>query len=451
MKKYKLKLIFLSAIAVCCIVGCDYDLAPIKSAAAYPPDLNKESVFRAFSPDSGGLATQLVLYGENFGTDTSYVKVTVNNKNARVIGVNDTIIYAVVPARADTGYIDLYIGKAEAKKKYTSGKEFIYQFKRNVTTVVGQHNQEGRDDGGYASSKLRRPWFLLTDKDGAIFFVDEGRGTSANGALRRAYQGNVETLLQNTEGPFQSPTCLAFSPRQDTLYITNYSYPSDANDVKTDFNIIYVTRDGGFMDVRGLCKGAKVGTQGIAVHPKTGEIFFNNKVDGYIYRYDGPGFNDVTPLFQLNNGARETEMRLLFNKEGTELYISVRNRHCIQKVPYNAVTHEFGDAKMLAGEWDVPGYASGKGPAARFDNPGQPVLDEDGNLIVPDKFNHCIRKITPDGDVTLYAGLPKQWGFGDGLPEQAKFNQPEAITLYTDHTLYVTDRDNHVIRRIAIE
>lgn len=177
MKKYKLKLIFLSAIAVCCVVGCDYDLAPIKSVAAYPPDLNKESVFRAFSPDSGGLATQLVLYGENFGTDTSYVKVTVNNKNARVIGVNDTIIYAVVPARADTGYVDLYIGKAEAKKKYTSGKEFIYQFKRNVTTVVGQHNQEGRDDGGYASSKLRRPWFLLTDKDGAIFFIDEGRGT----------------------------------------------------------------------------------------------------------------------------------------------------------------------------------------------------------------------------------------------------------------------------------
>ena len=287
----------------------------------------------------------MVLYGENFGTDTSYVKVTVNDKNARVIGVNDTIIYAVVPARADTGYVDLYIGKAEAKKKYTSGKEFIYQFKRNVTTVVGQHNQEGRDDGGYASSKLRRPWFLLTDKDGAIFFIDEGRGTWSNGALRRAYQGNVETLLQNSEGPFQSPTCLAFSPRQDTLYITNYSYPSDANDVKTDFNIIYVTRDGGFMDVRGLCKGAKVGTQGIAVHPKTGEIFFNNKVDGFIYRYDGPGFNDVTPLFQLNNGARETEMRLLFNKEGTELYISVRNRHCIQKVPYNAATHEFGDAE----------------------------------------------------------------------------------------------------------
>ena len=44
MKKYKLKLIFLSAIAVCCVVGCDYDLAPIKSVAAYPPDLNKESV-----------------------------------------------------------------------------------------------------------------------------------------------------------------------------------------------------------------------------------------------------------------------------------------------------------------------------------------------------------------------------------------------------------------------
>lgn len=451
MKKYKLKLFLFSIIAACCMIGCDYDLAPIKSAVAYPPDLNKESVFRAFSPDSGGLATQLVLYGENFGTDTSYVKVTVNNKNARVVGVNDTIIYAVVPVRADTGHVELYIGKGETRKKYTSNKEFLYLFKRNVTTVVGRHNQEGRDDGSYASSKLRRPWFLLTDKDGAVFFIDEGRGTNSDGALRRAYEGKVETLLQNSEGPFQSPTCLAFSPKQDTLYISNYSHNSDAGDVKTDFNIIYVTRDGGFMNVRGLCRGTKVGTQGMAVHPKTGELFYNNKSDGFIYRYDGPGFSDSTPLFQLNNGARETEMRLLFNKEGTVLYISVRNRHCIFKIPYNAATHEFGEPKLLAGEWDVVGYASGKGPAARFDNPGQPALDEDGNLLVPDKFNHCIRKITPDGEVSLYAGLPKQWGFGDGLPEQAKFDQPEAVALFKDNTLYVTDRQNHVIRRVAIE
>ena len=95
---------------------------------------------------------------------------------------------------------------------------------------------------------------LLADKDGALFFIDEGRGQNKNGALRRAQEGWVETLVQNSSGPFQSPTCLAFNPKQDTLYISNMSYGSD---IKTSFNILYVTREGGFMDVKGLCKFRK--------------------------------------------------------------------------------------------------------------------------------------------------------------------------------------------------
>ena len=38
------------------------------------------------------------------------------------------------------------------------------------------------------------------------------------------------------------------------------------------------------MDVRGLCRAKKVGTTGLAVHPKTGEVFFCNKGTGYVYR-----------------------------------------------------------------------------------------------------------------------------------------------------------------------
>lgn len=111
---------------------------------------------------------------------------------------------------------------------------------------------------------------MLTDKDGSVFFIDEGRGQTQNGALRRARNGEVETLVQCSSGPFQSPTCLAFSPAQDTLYISQYSYTDESN-TKTDFNIIYVTREGGFVDVRGLCRAKKVGTTGLAVHPKQGK------------------------------------------------------------------------------------------------------------------------------------------------------------------------------------
>ena len=39
---------------------------------------------------------------------------------------------------------------------------------------------------------------------------------------------------------------------------------SYGSDIKTSFNILYVTREGGFMDVKGLCKFEKAETQGLA-------------------------------------------------------------------------------------------------------------------------------------------------------------------------------------------
>ncbi|KAB5102038.1 phospholipase, partial [Bacteroides thetaiotaomicron] len=277
--------------------GCNNDLAPIRQSQTFPPNLNAPTVFESFSPDSGGVKTQLIIRGQNFGTDTAYLKVTVNNKRAAIVGVADDVIYAIVPARADTGYVRLFVGKDDNVEEYASQTKFTYQFKRNVTTLMGRQGQSGRDDGPYAECKLQRPWFALADKDGALFFIDEGRGQNKNGALRRAQEGWVETLVQNSSGPFQSPTCLAFNPKQDTLYISNMSYGSD---IKTSFNILYVTREGGFMDVKGLCKFEKAETQGLAVHPQTGEIFFCNKSGGYIYRFNGPDYEDYEPLFQIN-------------------------------------------------------------------------------------------------------------------------------------------------------
>lgn len=87
------------------------------------------------------------------------MKVTVNNKEAAIVGMDDEVIYAIVPARADTGYVRLFIGKDENIEEYASETKFRYQFKRNVTTMVGQHGMNGREDGSYAASSCREPGF----------------------------------------------------------------------------------------------------------------------------------------------------------------------------------------------------------------------------------------------------------------------------------------------------
>ena len=71
-------------------------MAPIRQSQTFPPNLNAPTVFESFSPDSGGVKTQLIIRGQNFGTDTAYLKVTVNNKRAAIVGVADDVIYAIV-------------------------------------------------------------------------------------------------------------------------------------------------------------------------------------------------------------------------------------------------------------------------------------------------------------------------------------------------------------------
>ena len=93
------------------LVGCaDNDIAEERRVVS-PPDLSKASKFLSFAPDSGGVGTQLVIKGENLGTDTAYLRVTVNGKRANIVGVNNDHIYAIVPARADNGLVKVFVGK----------------------------------------------------------------------------------------------------------------------------------------------------------------------------------------------------------------------------------------------------------------------------------------------------------------------------------------------------
>lgn len=440
---FPLCFILLSFLIICCNNELKVD-----QEAFFPPKADEESGFETFYPDSGGFGTKLILRGYNFGTDTNYVKVTVNNKKAKVVRVNNNILYAVVPTRADTGYVRLYLKKGEEFKEYTSDRKFRYLFKSNVSTLFGIPGQAAsniREDGSYNEAKLRRPWQLTTDKDGTIYFSDEGRGVSnSSGALRKASKGNVETLVYCSSGPYQSCNALAFSLNEDTLFMANRW----TGEVTNDINVMYSTRDANFVNVKGLIAIKRAGTASVTIHPKTGQLFFDYGAEGTICRYTGN--EEYKQVLTVKEGYRDLDLRLLFNQEGNVLYIIVRNKHCIYKASYNAATQTFGTPEFFVGAYGESGYANGIGTAARFNQPSTPCLDPEGNLLIPDKMNHCIRKITPEGEVTLYAGQPGQSGHNDGTPDKAKLFEPEAVS-FSGNALIVADRGNHVVRSIVIE
>ena len=103
----------------------------------------------------------------------------------------------------------------------------------------------------------------------------------------------------------------------------------------------------------------------------------------------------------------------------------------------------------FAGPDGGPDWIDATGTNARFSNPHGVVQDSAGNLYVADASNHCIRKITPAGVVTTFAGMPGVGGSADGAGGSARFSNPEQLAIDPSGNIYVADRGNELIRRIT--
>jgi DNA-binding beta-propeller fold protein YncE len=106
-----------------------------------------------------------------------------------------------------------------------------------------------------------------------------------------------------------------------------------------------------------------------------------------------------------------------------------------------------GVVSILAGSGRAE-WGDGYGTQAHFNHPRGVAVDGDGNIIVADYGNHRIRKISPDGNVSTLAGSGKK-DFGDGQGAQAHFNCPHGVAVDGEGNIIVADRDNHCIRKIS--
>ncbi len=115
--------------------------------------------------------------------------------------------------------------------------------------------------------------------------------------------------------------------------------------------------------------------------------------------------------------------------------------HCIRQVsPKGMVTTLAG----VCGE--SAGYVDGPAAEARFFWPTHAIADAAGNVYVADSWNNVVRLITPDGMVSTLAG--SEVGYRDGPAHSARFGRPNGLLLDAAGNILVADLDNNCIRRI---
>lgn len=128
------------------------------------------------------------------------------------------------------------------------------------------------------------------------------------------------------------------------------------------------------------------------------------------------------------------------------LFIADQGNDRIRRV--DAVT---GIITTIAGNGQF-GFAGDGGPAtqAQLRFPTAVAVDGAGNLFIADLGNNRIRRVdATTGIITTVAGTGQTGFNGDGIPAtQARLNSPVGVDVDAAGTIYIADTSNHRIRRV---
>jgi sugar lactone lactonase YvrE len=123
------------------------------------------------------------------------------------------------------------------------------------------------------------------------------------------------------------------------------------------------------------------------------------------------------------------------------VYVADSDSNKIRKITAGGVV------STLAGS-GAGGSADGPGDVATFSEPSGVAVDSSGNVFVADTDSHKIRKITPGGVVTTFAGSGAP-GSADGTGAAATFAYPFGVAVDSSKNVYVADSGNNKIRKIT--
>jgi uncharacterized protein (TIGR03437 family) len=314
--------------------------------------------------------------------------------------------------------------------------------KNSVTIVAGIGTAGYSGDGGpAANAALNFPAQIAFDAAGNLYIAD-----SNNQCIRKIDTQGVITTVGVWSG---SPQGVGVAP-DGTLYASNYAQIARLNSDGT-FKVIAGTNQQGYGGDGGPASQALLANPLNLTFDKSGNLYFfdanNNRVRrittaGTISTFAG---NGLTGPPVSGTGALATPVTypgaLAFDNAGN-LLIST-GQYLVQLDPTGVVTVLNPNCCEL--------YQPGPGPVknAQFQISALAV-DGAGNVYMTDLFAYSLNRLTTAGVVQTVAAYAPSFPIGDGGPAQfATLSLPSDLALTADGALLISDRANQRIRRIS--
>ncbi len=123
------------------------------------------------------------------------------------------------------------------------------------------------------------------------------------------------------------------------------------------------------------------------------------------------------------------------------LYVADYGNNIIRKITSSGLVSTFAGSGTI-------GSTDGAGTAASFYAPSSIVIDSAGNLIVADYSNNKLRKITPSGIVSTFVGNGTAADV-DGTGIAASLNRPYSLAIDAIGNIYVGEIGGYRIRKVT--
>jgi RHS repeat-associated protein len=436
-----------------------------------------------FTGDGGAASSARMNYPLGLALDSAGQVLVADSSNQRIRRINTTGRITTIAGTNASGFVGIGDGLLASQAKIQDPQDVAYgadgslyfadqgnhRVRRikpdgTITTVAGNGVGGYQGDGDLAIyASLYNPSDVSVASDGTLYIADQ-----YNHRVRKvAPNGVISTLAGTGENGFSGDGALALAAKLS--YPDGVQLLSDgsvlivdtSNDrvrsVGTDGIIATVAGStGGFAGDGGNATAARLSNpRGITVDA-AGRIYVADYSNQRIRRFTlgstittiagvaSAGFNGIGDGYAATLARLNTPADLARGPDGS-LYIADSDQHRIRRIkPDGTITTVAGNGvATYQGDGDLARYAS-------LYDPSGVAVTSDGTLYIADRYNHRIRKVTPDGIISTVAGTGTSGLSGDGgLATAAQLSYPHEVDLASDGSLIVTDSYNHRVRRIA--
>ena len=338
----------------------------------------------SFTPHAPG-GDVITLNGTGFSPTVGNNIVKINGIVATVNTATTTTLSVKVPLRAGIGRIQVSVNA----KSDTSSTDFIYDWIGTVSIIAG--GEKGFADGVGANAKFSQPAGIDIDASGNLYVADW-----ANYKVRKVTPDGTVTTFPGRIPSWADPS----GPN------TDFDIPGDVA-IDASGNLFVAEERGNAI--------SKIAPNGTVTLVAGGGA--SGTADG-----TGTGAQFYWP------------MSIEVDETGNLIVADAQNNRIRKVISSGVVT-------TLAGS--VPAYLDGPGTTAKFNMPTSVIKDLQGNFLITDYFNYRVRKMTPDGVVTTFAGNGQQ-GATDGDLLTANIYWPTDITINSKGNIYLCDGNSKI-------